>query len=96
MPIKRVTCLQMDNGRCNLCGGIFGEGESVCSGGMHEIGQSYPMNVPDAAIEPKATEQSSRAVCIPIENRCSICKEPFGSDETCRNGHHVGQWYDMK
>lgn len=41
--IEIVECTA-DGTRCNLCGGLFGDGEDHCSLGRHEVGHWYPID----------------------------------------------------
>jgi len=40
-----VTCEKFGN-RCNICGSYFAELDDICGGG-HQIGEQYPVPVPE-------------------------------------------------
>lgn len=37
-----VVCEVFSGCKCSICGRNFAEGDDICSGGGHEIGQRYP------------------------------------------------------
>ncbi len=44
---KMVVCEVFNSCRCIICGGFFGDGDSICASG-HEIGQQYPVRTKQA------------------------------------------------
>ncbi|MFA5052370.1 MAG: hypothetical protein WC544_04925 [Patescibacteria group bacterium] len=78
---------------------MFADGDDVCSGGMHKVGQEYPVEIPDATSKPVGPEKPGQApqliTCVQEGgNRCSVCHQMFADgDDICPQGHQIGVQY---
>ncbi|MFA6553275.1 MAG: hypothetical protein WCT27_02510 [Patescibacteria group bacterium] len=102
MAKPKVLCVAIDGNRCSICKYLIPDGDTVCSGAGHEIGQSYDeiefVAVAGAVTQAGDTNGHERLVhCIPVEGSlCSICMQPFQGGDTCPNGHAIGGRYEKK